>query len=92
MSELLNLRDRPAGTERHTDDLTAVPESASHPSPDHGDTAPDPTHEHGWRVESRHRTSLGEVLYVRCAACGTRRVDLREPGTPVPTALSRVLL
>jgi hypothetical protein len=47
------------------------------------------THEHGWLVESAHRTLDGTVLYVRCAACGTRRVDLAaRPETP-PTALSR---
>ncbi|MCE0510653.1 hypothetical protein V8Z69_08435 [Microbacterium aurugineum] len=41
------------------------------------------THEHGWRVESRHPTSEGVVLYVRCADCGSRRVDLQaHPHTP----------
>ena len=47
------------------------------------------THEHAWLVESRHPTSEGLVLYVRCAACDTRRVDLqRHPQTP-PAALTR---
>ena len=43
-------------------------------------------HEHGWRVESCHATSAGELSYVRCGECGTRRVDLQEPShlTPVP--------
>lgn len=46
-------------------------------------------HEHGWVTESAHATSQGLVRYVRCAACGTRRVDL-EPGTVVtPVAVSR---
>lgn len=46
-------------------------------------------HEHGWLIESSHRTLDGTVLYVRCAACGTRRVDLAaRPQTP-PAALSR---
>ena len=48
-------------------------------------------HEHAWLVESRHPTSEGVVLYVRCSACGTRRVDLQpHPHTP-PTALSATL-
>ncbi|WP_019179878.1 hypothetical protein [Microbacterium yannicii] len=47
-------------------------------------------HEHGWMVESAHATSQGRVLYVRCAVCGTRRVDVeRDPAQP-PTALSVV--
>lgn len=45
-------------------------------------------HEHAWVVDSRHPTSEGVVLYVRCVACGTHRVDLQaEPQRP-PTALS----
>lgn len=41
------------------------------------------THEHAWVTESAHRTSEGETVYVRCARCGTRRVDVREtPGMP----------
>ncbi|WP_448720884.1 hypothetical protein [Microbacterium natoriense] len=47
------------------------------------------THEHAWLVESRHPTSEGIVLYVRCGDCGVRRVDVQQhPSTP-PTALSR---
>lgn len=46
-------------------------------------------HEHGWIVESRHWTSEGQLLYVRCVGCGVRRIDiLHEPETP-PAALSR---
>ncbi|REJ05930.1 hypothetical protein DY023_08310 [Microbacterium bovistercoris] len=33
-------------------------------------------HEHGWITESRHPTSEGVIVYVRCAECGIRRVDL----------------
>ncbi|KAB1886554.1 hypothetical protein F6W70_03655 [Microbacterium maritypicum] len=45
-------------------------------------------HEHAWLVESRHPTSEGIVLYVRCPACDTRRVDLQaHPHTP-PAAMS----
>ncbi|MFD5226606.1 hypothetical protein ACFWHT_13385 [Microbacterium sp. NPDC058342] len=48
-----------------------------------------PLHEHAWSVESAHRTSQGEIVYVRCDGCGVRRVDLRTvAGTP-PTAQSR---
>lgn len=45
-------------------------------------------HEHGWGVESRHATSEGAVVYVRCTACGARRVDLQELPTLPPRALS----
>ncbi|MEV0110880.1 hypothetical protein AB0H42_31765 [Nocardia sp. NPDC050799] len=47
-----------------------------------------PTHEHGWIVESSHRTLDGLILYVRCTDCGTRRIDLADSATP-PRALSR---
>ena len=44
-----------------------------------------PAHEHAWLVESRHPTSEGIVLYVRCSACDTRRVDLQaHPHPPCP--------
>lgn len=46
------------------------------------------THEHGWYVESRHATSTGHVLYVRCGECGTRRVDVQERVDTPPEALS----
>lgn len=42
-----------------------------------------PLHEHGWVTESSHHTSAGVVVYVHCAACGTRRVDLHD-GTGLP--------
>ncbi|WP_312168730.1 hypothetical protein [Microbacterium sp.] len=48
-------------------------------------------HEHAWLVESRHRTSDGTVLYVRCADCAMRRVDLQPHTQMPPTALSRHL-
>ncbi|GAA2887227.1 hypothetical protein [Microbacterium esteraromaticum] len=47
-----------------------------------------PVHEHGWVTESAHRTSEGEVVYVQCAACGMRRVDLRAPHDLLPTELT----
>ncbi len=47
------------------------------------------THEHGWRIESAHRTLDGRVLYVRCGACGARRVDLEPRTLEVPSGLSR---
>ncbi|MFD2795838.1 hypothetical protein ACFS27_19915 [Promicromonospora vindobonensis] len=48
-------------------------------------------HEHAWTTESRHPTSAGYVLYVRCTACGTRRVDLQGSRTMPPAALSRAV-
>jgi hypothetical protein len=47
------------------------------------------THEHGWIVESRHSTSEGRVLYVQCAQCGARRIDLQQWPHQPPVALSR---
>lgn len=47
------------------------------------------SHEHGWCVESSHPTSMGRVLYVRCATCGARRVDLRDQIQTPPVTLSR---
>ena len=49
------------------------------------------THEHGWWVESRHATSRGCVLYVRCAVCGARRVDLVAAGEAIPEPMSVVI-
>ncbi|MFE7224848.1 hypothetical protein ACFU7D_08705 [Nocardioides sp. NPDC057577] len=48
------------------------------------------THEHGWLTESSHQTSEGRVLYVRCAQCGVRRVDLQPHPLLPPRSLSRV--
>ncbi|OAN36645.1 hypothetical protein [Microbacterium sp. H83] len=47
-----------------------------------------PAHEHSWVAESRHPTSDGVIVYVRCAACGTRRVDLQARTAMPPAALS----
>ncbi|MFE6997467.1 hypothetical protein ACFVAE_16005 [Microbacterium sp. NPDC057659] len=46
-------------------------------------------HEHGWVTESRHSTSEGVIVYVRCADCGMRRVDLSPSWGQPPTAMSR---
>lgn len=46
-------------------------------------------HEHAWLVESRHRTSEGTLLYVRCADCGIRRLDAQAHPHRPPSALSR---
>jgi hypothetical protein len=54
-------------------------------------TAPAAAHEHAWLIESRHRTSEGMLLYVRCEGCGTRRVDAQSHSHRPPTALSREL-
>lgn len=53
--------------------------------------APDRVHEHGWRVESRHMTREGRILYVRCVDCGARRVDLQPVSSTPPAPLSRAL-
>lgn len=47
------------------------------------------THEHAWIAESVHRTSQGEVVYVRCTGCAVHRVDLRAASPLPPQALSR---
>ncbi|WP_144720355.1 hypothetical protein [Agrococcus jejuensis] len=54
----------------------------------HPQTRPIAVHEHGWATESRHVTSEGIVRYVRCTACGSRRVDVeRAPiGPPEPAS------
>ncbi|WP_141871070.1 hypothetical protein [Microbacterium saperdae] len=54
---------------------------------------PSPTaaHEHVWLVESRHRTSDGTLLYVRCADCGIRRLDLQGHPQQPPVGLSRAI-
>ncbi|MGM1018152.1 MAG: hypothetical protein ACQEW8_11515 [Actinomycetota bacterium] len=57
------------------------------PTPLHR-TLPAP-HEHGWLVESRHATSEGTILYVRCAACGALRVDRHVAHAAAPEAVSR---
>ena len=46
-------------------------------------------HEHGWIVESRHPTSDGMVLYVRCGVCGVRRLDAQQMPHLPPEAISR---
>lgn len=53
--------------------------------------APGARHEHSWATESRHPTSAGHVLYVRCTACGTRRVDLQGHREQPPAPLSRAV-
>jgi hypothetical protein len=54
-------------------------------------SAPETQHEHSWATESRHPTSAGHVLYVRCTACGIHRVDLQGHWDTPPVALSRVV-
>ncbi|WP_336631164.1 MULTISPECIES: hypothetical protein [unclassified Microbacterium] len=64
--------------------MTAI----AHSQPVPASTSATSPHEHGWSVESRHSTSDGVILYVRCTSCGVRRVDREHGrGTP-PTALS----
>jgi len=47
------------------------------------------SHEHAWVTESRHPTSEGEVLYVRCAGCRAQRIDLQRRRDAPPIALSK---
>jgi hypothetical protein len=49
------------------------------------------THEHAWLMESRHPTSEGTVLYVRCDECGARRVYVQTHPHMPPLALSTEL-
>ncbi|TKV60498.1 hypothetical protein FDO65_01965 [Nakamurella flava] len=49
-------------------------------------------HEHGWMIESRHSTSQGWVVYVRCAGCGARRVDVQESAGAIPVPYSGIVL
>lgn len=51
----------------------------------------EPLHEHGWRVDSRHSSSEGVIVYVRCAECGAHRVDLQPHPDIPPAALSVAL-
>lgn len=53
-------------------------------------TATPRVHEHGWITESTHPTSEGTIVYVMCASCGARRIDLRGTGDLAPAALSAV--
>lgn len=46
-------------------------------------------HEHAWITESAHQTSEGVIVYVRCADCGTRRVDLQARNGMPPTQQSQ---
>ena len=48
-------------------------------------------HEHSWTTESRHATSAGYVLYVRCAGCGSHRVDLQGHWEMPPAPLTKVV-
>lgn len=66
--------------------------TAQTPSPERPSATRAPVrHEHGWQPESRHPTSEGVVRYVRCAICGTMRVDVEHPDLLPPSALSREL-
>ncbi|MCK3770902.1 hypothetical protein MZK47_14580 [Microbacterium aerolatum] len=51
--------------------------------------APAVAHEHAWTAESRHRTSDGTVVYVRCTGCAARRVDLQQDSQRPPAGISR---
>ncbi|MGB3373884.1 MAG: hypothetical protein WBA87_01920 [Microbacterium sp.] len=53
--------------------------------------SPQLLHEHAWVSESAHRTSVGDVVYVRCPGCGARRVDLRSTDGMPPAPQSRTV-
>ncbi|MFD6700848.1 MULTISPECIES: hypothetical protein [unclassified Microbacterium] len=69
----------------------STPDTASIPLTTPDPLRPAPAHEHAWRTRSRHRTSDGTLLYVRCVTCGAQRVDLHAADSAAPTALSRAL-
>ncbi|WP_194421779.1 hypothetical protein [Microbacterium abyssi] len=46
-------------------------------------------HEHAWVSESRHRTTDGTVVYVRCTGCAARRVDLQQDSQLPSIGISR---
>ena len=54
-------------------------------------SAQETRHEHSWTTESRHATSAGYVLYVRCTGCGRHRVDLQGHRELPPAPLTRVV-
>lgn len=49
-------------------------------------------HEHFWLTESRHSTSEGIVVYVRCGACTARRIDLRPSSAAPSTSLPPIAM
>jgi hypothetical protein len=55
------------------------------------ETSTQTRHEHSWATESRHATSAGYVVYVRCTACGSHRVDLQGHREMPPAPLTRVV-
>lgn len=61
--------------------------NATNESP-HRTAKPTDAHEHGWNTESRHLTSAGYIIYVRCGACGARRVDFEGDACLLPSPLS----
>ncbi|WP_231954980.1 hypothetical protein [Occultella aeris] len=54
-------------------------------------SVPSAEHEHAWSTQSRHLTSSGHVIYVRCETCGVRRVDLQQRDDMPPAPLSMLL-
>ncbi|MBA8808986.1 hypothetical protein [Promicromonospora sukumoe] len=70
-----------------SDTMSAPLTSPSAPA----DAAREAGHEHSWTTESRHPTSAGHVLYVRCTGCGAHRVDLQARTDAPPAPLSRAV-
>jgi hypothetical protein len=68
--------------------MTATSDTAR--PPEFVTDAPDiARHEHAWVTESHHRTSEGEVLYVRCEGCRALRIDLQSRPDAPPAALTK---
>lgn len=65
---------------------TRTPDSVPDPEP-----IATPAHEHAWELESRHTTSEGWIMYVRCVGCAARRVDVQLHAEQPPRPLSREL-
>lgn len=64
--------------------LLDVPPQSSEPSPDALDAC-----RHTWATESAHTTSEGSLRYLRCTACGSRRVELRPHVDAPAVAVTR---
>ena len=76
-----------------TSQTRTAPRTSAHEAPQEGSAQHEDAirHEHAWATESRHATSAGYVLYVRCAACGIHRVDLQAHREVPAAPLSRVV-
>ncbi|MFD6141548.1 hypothetical protein [Promicromonospora sp. NPDC060271] len=86
MTTIRTRPDRRTGTRETGDQETGTRETRAEET-----SAKETRHEHAWATESRHATSAGYVVYVRCTACGSRRVDLQGHRETPPAPLTRVV-